>query len=80
MHFKWMRIEKIGDTGKTGIYAVIAKDGDLQLGQIRWFGRWRKYAFFPEPGTVFEATCLHDIADECHALMEQRKALRKCAT
>jgi hypothetical protein len=31
------------------------------LGIIKWFGRWRQYAFFPDNGTVYNVECLNDI-------------------
>jgi hypothetical protein len=48
---------------KTNIYVVMAKDGNIKLGEIRWFGRWRKYCFYPWSETIYEETCLRDIAD-----------------
>ena len=50
---------------KTRIWDVLAKDGGTYLGQIRWFARWYQYALFPAAGTVFEKTCLTDIANFC---------------
>jgi hypothetical protein len=50
--------------------------GDMYhtLGEIRWFGRWRCYAFFPAPDCVFEKVCLRDLADFCEtATTAQRK-------
>lgn len=47
---------------KTHVWEVTAKAGGF-LGQVRWFGRWRKYSFFPAPDCVFEETCLGDIAE-----------------
>ena len=35
----------------------------IKLGEIAWMGSWRKYAFYPEPQTIFEETCLADIAE-----------------
>ena len=32
-----------------------------KLGSIRWFGKWRQYAFFPEKVTIFNIECLSDI-------------------
>lgn len=54
-------------TGTTKIWEVLAKDGDSVLGTIKWFSRWRKYAFWPEPNaqTIFEHHCLRHIADFC---------------
>ena len=46
---------------KTTVWAVTAKDGSY-LGRVSWFGRWRKYCFFPAPDCVFEETCLREIA------------------
>lgn len=69
-------------SGKTAIWFVYAKGRDLrggQLGQIAWFGRWRCYGFFPLAGTVYERTCLRDIADFCEretAAHRERKAAR----
>lgn len=58
---------------KTQIWAVTsAKYGD-PLGLIKWFGRWRQYAFYPEPGTIFNKDCMTDIAIFIHRLMQQRK-------
>lgn len=57
---------------KTSIWLVIAKDGDMPLGEIRWWGRWRKYAFFPNPETLYENTCLRDIAEFIESAMVHR--------
>lgn len=52
-----------GPERKTNIYEVLEK-GDVRarLGEIRWFGRWRKYAFYPVEGTLYEETCMREIA------------------
>jgi DNA-directed RNA polymerase subunit M/transcription elongation factor TFIIS len=47
---------------KTKTWVVISKYGDGDLGTIMWFGRWRKYAFFPLPDTVYEQVCMREIA------------------
>lgn len=48
---------------KTKIYDVIALEDQISLGQIKWYAHWRQYAFYPEPETVFEKTCLKDITN-----------------
>lgn len=68
--------ELIGTTesGKTKIWAVVTlsrqENGDLgdqstKLGEIRWFGRWRKYVFYPEPNMLFDQSCLETIGRIC---------------
>ncbi len=49
---------------KTKTWDVFGEKKDL-IGRIAWLGRWRKYCFFPELGTVFEQACLREIADFC---------------
>lgn len=50
------------DSGKTSRWAVFSKFGIDSLGNVAWFGAWRKYAFYPKDG-IFDPTCLRDIAD-----------------
>jgi hypothetical protein len=66
------RIDGTSDSGKTVIWAVDAKDGSV-LGTVKWFGRWRKYCYFPEPNCVFEQTCLRDIAEFLDIVMKMHK-------
>jgi hypothetical protein len=58
-------------SGKTQVWFVMAEGGG-QLGEIKWFGRWRRYAFFPLAGTVFEETCLHELAAFCRSQTANR--------
>jgi hypothetical protein len=46
---------------KTKIIGVWSKKNGDRLGLIKWFGRWRQYAFFPETETLFNVECLNDI-------------------
>jgi len=65
-----------GDTGKTkthGVYSTLHGD---KLGTVKWFGRWRQYAFFPEPGTIWNRDCLREVADFIEAGMLSRRKER----
>ena len=70
---KWIHFAQMGDTGKTTIWGVLTKGDDTKLGEVRWFGRWRTYAFFPQSDTVYEPTCLGDIATFIRERMAERK-------
>lgn len=48
-----------------------------ELGQVRWFGRWRKYAFFPEGGKVFEETCMREISYFCETATKLHRDVLK---
>lgn len=63
---KYMFVRRWGvsPSGKTKVWRVQSNRGD-ELGKVRWYGRWRCYAFFPEPGTVFNASCMMELTDFC---------------
>jgi hypothetical protein len=66
-------VEFVPEGRKTAVVNVeAARDGSL-LGQVRWFGRWRQYAFFPADGCVFNEGCLTTINAYMAALMEERR-------
>jgi len=39
--------------------------GGGMLGEVKWYGPWRCYAFFAQAQTVFERKCLRGIATFC---------------
>jgi len=57
----------------TNRWDVSSKHGEV-LGVVRWFSRWRKYAFFAEPNCVFEQVCLRDIAQFIEERTRDHKA------
>ena len=61
---------------KTKRVGVCSKTKGL-LGEIKWFGRWRQYVFFPYGGTVFNIDCMKDICEEIEELKEERKGKMK---
>jgi len=46
---------------KTSRWNIESKYGGF-LGEIKWFAKWRKYSFFPEPDCIFEETCMRDLS------------------
>jgi len=58
---------------KTGVWNVYNQHSGVVLGQVRWFGRWRRYAFFPNPDTVWDERCLLAVTKFLQAQMERRK-------
>lgn len=68
------RFEGASPSGRTHLWGVWA--GPIRLGAIRWFARWRKYAFFPQPETVFESICLAELTQFLRERqVEHRKGL-----
>lgn len=48
---------------KTDRWLVYNKDAEIQIGEIKWYGPFRAYSFFPKNDCVFESTCLQDITN-----------------
>lgn len=62
---------------KTSTWDVVSKSSGDVLGRIAWFGRWRRYSFWPAEGTIFDEVCLRKIADFCEGrTKEHRQAQR----
>lgn len=72
-NFKWIQFSAVVHTGKTTVYNCFNKEFGTLLGQVKWYGAFRKYSFFPEANIVFEETCLKDIASFLAQLMLERK-------
>lgn len=70
---KWITFTLLESKTKTSVWGIVSKEGNVSLGQIKWFARWRKYSFFPAMGTVFEKTCLNEITQFMEKLMNDRK-------
>ncbi len=73
---KWLLFEEMTNcTGrKTKTWLVTSKVGGDILGEVRWFGRWRQYAFYPRPNTIFAGSCFTDLAAFCQAVRRVRVA------
>lgn len=59
--------------GRTVRIIVTSKRHLGVLGEIKWFGRWRQYAFFPEEQTIWNPECLNDINQCIQNLDIERK-------
>jgi hypothetical protein len=76
--YKWLEFEKTQrDKGKkTDFFYVNNKATNVTVGAIRWYGGFRKYVFEPNANTIFDASCLADIALFLNALMDERKIIK----
>ncbi len=76
---KWIQFVKDESSkNKTGVYWVMTKDpSPTHLGTIKWFGAWRKYAFFPANYTIYETQCLKDIIIFLENMMVDRKIAKQ---
>jgi hypothetical protein len=59
--------------GKTKVIDIVNLHHHEVIGEIKWFGRWRQYCFFPIAETVWNKTCLDDVQEVIKKLMDERK-------
>ena len=59
-------------TGKTLIFNVASTRDESLLGVVKWYSRWRQYAFFPKTGTLYNIDCMRKIAGFIDDLMYDR--------
>lgn len=75
MEFTHIEVTDISDNikppRKTKTWEVRNKYDNGFIGNIQWFGRWRKYAFYPQHDCVFEEVCMRELSD---FIVEQTKA------
>ena len=71
--YKYIHFVKLEQKAKTSVWACCNNRSGSELGQIKWYGPWRQYCFFPEMEMVFSASCLEDIND----FIEQLKRTRR---
>jgi len=60
---KYLEFRLLEQKPKTQVIGVWSKSHPhfYRLGIIKWYSRWRQYAFFPDNGTIFNKECLNDI-------------------
>ena len=58
---------------KTNVYDITNKKNGYYLGEVKWYGPWRQYCFFPENETLYERKCLKAIIRFIDTLMSDRK-------
>ena len=58
---KYLEFRLLEEKPKTKVIGVFSRYAGIKLGVIKWYARWRQYAFFPENGTIFNVECLNDI-------------------
>ena len=57
---------------KTEIWTVVDQ-GEVRLGDVRWWAPWRRYTLHPDSGTLYDGECLSEIAMFCLEETQKRK-------
>lgn len=68
-----VRFLRASDTGKTGVFEVVNRRTNYSCGEIRWYGGFRKYCFFPASDTLFDSDGMRFIEAALIAMNENHK-------
>ena len=62
--YKFIYMTEIPNEGKkTRKFQVVNKRTDFILGEIKFYGAWFTYCFYPAPDCLFNIGCMEDIID-----------------
>jgi len=70
--YKYIYFIEVETKGKTSRWECLSKSSQDVLGEVKWYGPWRQYCFFPK-NAIFNKGCLEDINDFITQLMDLRK-------
>ena len=71
----WFQVAEPRDgTAKTVRVQVVNRNSTMGLAEIKWYGAWRQYCFFPyNVDTVFNEGCLSDIVKVVRLLNDHHR-------
>jgi hypothetical protein len=69
---KYLCFEELEPKPKTKHFAVKNKTSGFILGCVKWHAPWRRYCFFIDYSSVFDAGCLAEIKGFINKLMAER--------
>lgn len=75
----YLAFKNVGNSpsGKTCIWEVISTQRQDVLGEIKWFGRWHQYTFFPICDTIWNDDCLIEISAFLTKVTAEHRMLSK---
>lgn len=76
---EWIKFDLLPQVRKrkTPTWAVVTNDESTTLGYIGFYPKWRKFVYSPNGNTVYEETCLRDIAEFIAARTEEWRASKR---
>ena len=73
---EFLNFEETVHFTKTDVVSVLEKRTGELLGEIKWFGPWRHYVFFPAPNCAWSDRCLSDLSKYVTYMNERHFARR----
>lgn len=61
---------------RTETWDVYTVEGNFHLGIVKWYSAWRRYCFFAGQNTLYDPTCLREIAEFAEKATKDHKENR----
>ena len=68
--YKYIHFVVIKELKKTKIYGCYNNNSSEKLGEVKWYGPWRQYCYFPTVQAIYSTGCLNDINDFINKLKQ----------
>lgn len=72
----WMTVEETTSGTITRRWQVFDRRGGV-LGEVKFFGRWRQFCFFPSTNAVFNEGCLADLTKFLNERTAEWRAMKR---
>jgi len=69
--YEYLRFVQKASKPKTSVWSCMNKHHEQELGEIKWYGPWRQYCYFPIIQAVYSKGCLDDISDFISTLKQK---------
>ena len=70
-------VTQVVEGKKTLLTKVYSRRNGALLAEIKWYGPWRQYCFFPNPHTIWNPACLKEVNDVIETLMKRHREVRE---
>ena len=71
LEYEYLVFREKRKIGKTSIWSCCNKRHGEELGEVKWYGAWRQYCYFPTVQAVYSSGCLDDIAKFMQSLKQK---------
>lgn len=71
---QWINFQEFPPSSgrKLSIFSILTKQG-ISIGEVKWYGNWRQYCFFPDEDSIYDRKCMMEVINFINKLMEDRK-------
>ena len=59
--FKHINFQIIEEKPKTKVWSCRNNRSGEELGQVKWYGAWRQYCYFPTCPAIYSVSCFEDV-------------------